>query len=373
VDYDPDPDQLYSGPLVVVLNRFSASAAEIAAAALQDYDRALIVGDISTHGKGTVQNLNPLKPFMLNTTNDPGALKITIRKFYRVSGASTQLKGVEPDIVLPDVLNVSTQIGEASLENPLAWDTIKPATYEKFNLVKPFIPELRQRSDGRLLTNQDFVYVAQDIEQFKKSQADRAVTLNERDAIKERERERLKNKARDEERDSRPLPPIKIYELTVKNSTEPGLPAPKPFFTTNYDISDGNSQTRFRYDPAFASFFGASNTVGGAAENAGAGAKPKTDVVFVYTNFFGAGYTADFSHFFRTNYPDLTDVKFVYTKSATTNYLAEHFSPLTTTNKFFKPVVSKTFGSDPMLDEAKRILEDYILLSSKGGSLTVNP
>jgi carboxyl-terminal processing protease len=87
-----------TGPLVVLLNRFSASASEIAAAALQDYGRALVVGDISTFGKGTVQNLNPLRPFVwpatASATNDPGTVKITIRKFYRVSGASTQLKGV---------------------------------------------------------------------------------------------------------------------------------------------------------------------------------------------------------------------------------------------------------------------------------------
>ena len=117
MDSDTDPSVLYDGPLVVLVNRFSASASEIAAAALQDYGRALVVGDISTFGKGTVQNLNPLRPFVwpatASATNDPGTVKITIRKFYRVSGASTQLKGVMPDIVLPDVLNYSTQFGES--------------------------------------------------------------------------------------------------------------------------------------------------------------------------------------------------------------------------------------------------------------------
>lgn len=354
VDSDPDPSQLYSGPLVVMINRFSASAAEIAAAALQDYDRAVIVGDVSTHGKGTVQNLNPLKPFMVNSTNDPGALKITIRKFYRVSGASTQLKGVSPDILLPDVLNYF-EVGESNLENALAWDTITNATYEKFNLVQPYLAELHKRSDERVATNQDFAYVQQDIEQYKKSLADRTVTLNEHEAIKEREKERLKNLARDKERDSRPLPTVTIYELNVTNAVLPGLPEPKPFFTTNYDISDNTSQSH-------------SGVHGQAADS-----RPATQVVYVFTNFFGSSYSTDFAHFFRTNYPDLTDVKFVYTNSAATNFLAEHPVPFSTTNQFFKPVVNRTFGPDPILDESKRILQDYISLLSKSGNLTAIP
>jgi carboxyl-terminal processing protease len=123
VDSDTDSSVLYAGPLVVLVNRLSASASEIAAAALQDYGRALVVGDISTFGKGTVQNLNPLRPFVWPTTasatNDPGTVKITIRKFYRVSGASTQLKGV-PDIVLPDRVELFNAIWrKSSLENPL--------------------------------------------------------------------------------------------------------------------------------------------------------------------------------------------------------------------------------------------------------------
>src|SRR5208282_639852 len=100
----------------------------------------LIVGDVSTHGKGTVQNLNSLTnlvPIAELATNDPGELKITISKFYRVSGASTQLKGVMPDIVLPSVWNYATNIGESALENPLPWDTIRGAQYQKLNLVEP--------------------------------------------------------------------------------------------------------------------------------------------------------------------------------------------------------------------------------------------
>jgi len=227
VDADPDPTQLYDGPLVVMINRFSASASEIAAAALQDYGRALVVGDISTHGKGTVQSLNPLKPYMLsadkNGQTDPGNLKITIRKFYRVSGASTQLKGVEPDLVLPDVLNYSTQIGESALDNPLPWDTIQPASYEKYNLVRPYLVTLKAHSDARIATNQDFLYVKQDIDQFVKMQADQTASINEHDSLKERERNFLQGKAREAERTARKPDGAKVYEITVKNATLPGL------------------------------------------------------------------------------------------------------------------------------------------------------
>ena len=223
VDAAPEGMQIYDGPLAVMINRFSASASEIVAAALQDYGRAVIVGDSSTHGKGTVQNLNPLKPFMLGSTNDPGTIKITIRKFYRVSGASTQLKGVEPDIVLPDVLNYSTQIGEAALDYPLPWDTIRPANYDPLNLIQPFLTTLKTRSSDRIATNRDFLYVQQDIAQFKKLQADKTATLNERAAIKERERVALQNKAREAERNARPAAALKIYEITVKNANAPGL------------------------------------------------------------------------------------------------------------------------------------------------------
>ncbi len=230
VDEDTDSSVLYNGPLVVLVNRFSASASEIAAAALQDYGRALVVGDISTFGKGTVQNLNPLRPFVWPTTasatNDPGTVKITIRKFYRVSGASTQLKGVMSDLVLPDVLNYSTQLGESSLDNPLPWDTIPTANYSKLNLVQPYLDELLQRSSGRVATNQDFIYTRQDIDQFQKMQADKTASLNERERLKERQEADARQKARDQERAARKAPDVKIYELTVENAGEPGLPPP---------------------------------------------------------------------------------------------------------------------------------------------------
>ena len=236
VDATPDASVLYDGPLAVMINRFSASAAEIAAAALQDYGRAIIVGDTSTHGKGTVQNLNSLKNIMPNTTSDPGTLKITIRKFYRVNGESTQLKGVVPDIILPDLPNFSTDIGETSLENPLPWDTIAGAKYDKLNLVEPYLAALRQNSNTRIATNQDFIYVNQDIEEFKKLQADRTVALNEQAMLKEHKKSADQKNARDAERAVRPLPDEIIYTNTVETAGLPGLPPPLSLTATNENL-----------------------------------------------------------------------------------------------------------------------------------------
>jgi carboxyl-terminal processing protease len=348
MDSVPGPMQLYDGPLVVMINRFSASASEIAAAALQDYGRALIVGDVSTHGKGTVQNINPLRPFVrpatATATNDPGQIKITIRKFYRISGASTQLKGVEPDIVLPSVLNYSTQIGETSLENPLPWDTIQPVNYEKLNLVRPYLPLLRAADEARIATNQEFSYVQQDIAQFQKSQADKTAPLNERDAIKEHQRVATQNHTREQEREHRPLPDETVYELTVKNSTEPGLPEPKPFFTTNYNF----------------------NSVAYAVDKF----KASSPLVLVDTNFY-TDYLPGFTDYFQTNYANLADAKFVFTNFPDTNIFAKIINPLTGTNQIVKPVVTKTYSPDPALEETERILVDYISLLSKNGAITV--
>ncbi len=247
VDADTDSSVLYAGPLAVLINRFSASAAEIAAAALQDYGRAIIVGDTSTHGKGTVQNLNPLKSFFSSATNDPGTVKITIRKFYRVSGASTQLKGVVPDIILPDVLNYSEQIGETSLENPLPWDTIATTNipdfkYDKLDLVAPYLNALSRDSDARIATNRDFNYTLQDIEQFKKLQADKTASLNEREQIKERQANQARQKARDQERDARPPSDLTIYDITVKDAGLPGLPPPT-WVTNTVATADSTTAT----------------------------------------------------------------------------------------------------------------------------------
>ncbi|HVV01878.1 MAG TPA: carboxy terminal-processing peptidase, partial [Verrucomicrobiae bacterium] len=177
---DTDPGVAWDGPMIVLTSRFSASASEILAGALQDYGRALIVGDSSTHGKGTVQNVTQLRPFMQVRasllTNDPGDLKLTIKKFYRASGESTQLKGVVPDIILPSVVSVSKDFGETALDNPLPWDTIPSAKFDKLNYVAPYVGELRTLSERRQNTDKDFAYIRQDIQLYEKLQAEKTVS-----------------------------------------------------------------------------------------------------------------------------------------------------------------------------------------------------
>lgn len=228
VDKDTDSSVVYDGPLVVLTSRFSASASEIVAGALQDYGRAIIVGDSSTHGKGTVQTVQSLRPLMRMSESDPepGALKFTIRKFYRASGASTQLKGVLPDIVLPSRLSFSKDIGESALENPMPWDVINGAQYERLDLVQPYLSELMSRSNDRVATNQDFVYIREDIEEYRKAQADKSISLNEKQRLKEKEEIDARQKARDKELRARKETEDKVYEITLKQVDLPGLPPP---------------------------------------------------------------------------------------------------------------------------------------------------
>ena len=220
---------MYDGPLVVLTSRFSASASEILAGALQDYGRALIVGDSSTHGKGTVQSLIQLQP-MLNvvlpqSTNEPGALKITVRKFYRASGESTQVRGVVPDIVLPSVNNYA-EVGEASLDDALEWDAVPSASYDRENRIAPVLDHLRDRSNDRLATDPDFEYVREDITLYREYLADKSVSLNLDARRLEKERNEARMELRKKERSARPASEEKVYKITLKEVGLPGLPEP---------------------------------------------------------------------------------------------------------------------------------------------------
>ncbi|MDB6021941.1 MAG: Carboxyl-terminal protease, partial [Pedosphaera sp.] len=223
VDRDDDPRVQYDGPLVVLTSRFSASASEIVAGALQDYGRGLVVGGASTHGKGTVQSMSPLATYLwvnnVAFTNAPaslGALKVTTNKFYRVSGSSTQLKGVVPDVVLPFTYDYM-ESEEAREENAMKWDEIKSADYEKLNRVQPYLPEIEKRSASRVAASKDFGYVREDIELVKKAMADKSVSLNERQRLKESAEAEARKKVRDAELKSRKPSDVKIYDLTLKN------------------------------------------------------------------------------------------------------------------------------------------------------------
>ncbi len=243
-DNDTDPSVLYDGPLMVLTSRFSASASEILAGALQDYGRALVVGDKSTHGKGTVQSLIQLSPYLRQFEGvpkvNPGAIKVTIRKFYRANGESTQLKGVTPDLVLPSVNNV-LEVGESSLENPLPWDTIPSADFEKLNLVSPFLSDLKTRMEKRVAASREYDFVREDIDKYKKSQEEKAVSLNEAKRRKEKKEAEERSKARKKELALRTEPVEKIYEITLKLAEQPGLPA--PLAKTNLVTSVSGSKT----------------------------------------------------------------------------------------------------------------------------------
>src|SRR5210317_1106349 len=149
---DEDPGIVWEGPLVVLVNEFSASASEILAAALQDYKRAIIVGSKQTFGKGTVQNVVDLNRMITGGTyGDLGALKITTDKFYRINGGSTQLEGVKSDIVFPDRY-AYVEMGEKDQDNPLAWDRITPANYKPYSSMNNYKYSL-ERSKKRLEEN----------------------------------------------------------------------------------------------------------------------------------------------------------------------------------------------------------------------------
>jgi carboxyl-terminal processing protease len=228
VGADHDAAVLWDGPLVLLTSRFSASASEILAGALQDYGRAVLVGDSSTFGKGTVQSVLPLASIMdqngLPHAYDPGALKVTIRKFYRPSGASTQLRGVASDIVLPSASDLS-EISESSLKDPLPWDTIAAPRFEPVNQVKPYLATLREKSARRVAADKAFALLVEDVARLKKTVGSRSVSLNEAQRRQELEQAKAREQAR--ERDSKlRAPGPTSYEITVKAAGEPGLPPP---------------------------------------------------------------------------------------------------------------------------------------------------
>ena len=210
---DEDPSTIYNGPLVVLVSQLSASAAEITAAALQDYQRAVIVGDQSTHGKGTVQTLMELNRFK-GTPEQSGMLKYTIQKFYRIAGGTTQKHGVTPDIILPSIYDYM-ELGEANLPRSLEPDSIDPASFEKVNHVPSNLPELSKISQERIAMDKDFQYVLDDIERYKEIKQRKTISLNEEDRSVEKQEEEDRNKRRRKERLARRFPGLKIHRITM--------------------------------------------------------------------------------------------------------------------------------------------------------------
>jgi carboxyl-terminal processing protease len=171
----------YDGPLVVLINRLSASASEIFAGAIQDYQRGIIVGDRS-FGKGTVQTLIPLTE---------GQLKITESKFYRISGDSTQHRGVVPDVTFPSIYD-HDEIGESSLDHALNWDQINPVRHHRYNDLSTVVPRVTERFVERSAGNPDFVYLEDQVELARQTREITEIPLNEAARIALRESQEQK-------------------------------------------------------------------------------------------------------------------------------------------------------------------------------------
>lgn len=217
---DSDPSVAYDGPMVVLTNKLSASASEIFAAALQDYNRAVVVGDSSTFGKGTVQTMVDISN-IISMGSGAGALKLTIQKFYRVSGGSTQLRGVLSDVKLPSLWDQS-DIGEGSLKGPLGYDTIEPVSYDKLEK-SLFTQNLRQKSASRVATDPEFKWILEDAERIKKRIAENKISLNEGTRKAEADAEKARKEARKAERTKHPQPEEKVYSVTLANAAKPTL------------------------------------------------------------------------------------------------------------------------------------------------------
>ena len=191
---DPDPSITYEGPMAVLVNRFSASASEIFAAAIQDYKRGIIVGG-QTYGKGTVQSLIPLNQWLPKEPESVGQVKMTIQKFYRINGSSTQHKGVTPDVQMPSAFSAE-EYGESSQPSALPWDQINSTRYElSHGLNDKILTRLREKFDQRLKSDPELKQLAQELANFKKAKENTIVSLQESKRRKEREEAERKRAA----------------------------------------------------------------------------------------------------------------------------------------------------------------------------------
>ena len=214
---DPEPSIFYGGPLVVLVDRFSASASEIFAGAIQDYGRGLIIGQ-TTYGKGTVQNAHPLNYTIFGRKPDLGQLNVTIGKYYRITGESTQDRGVTPDIAMPSLIDAN-EVGESTRDRALPWDHIEPASFKIEGDLKPATAVLQKLHDERTANSADFHYLHDDIQALDAVRNQKTLSLS----IKVREAER---KHQDSERLAREnalrtahnLPPLKSLEDLKEDS-----------------------------------------------------------------------------------------------------------------------------------------------------------
>ncbi len=226
----PDSPVLYDGPMIVITNRYSASASEIFAGAMQDYGRAVIVGDSATFGKGTVQTIEPLGQIMeqlqAKTDSNPGELKYTIEKFFRPSGSSTQLNGVASDIIIPSTTSVAEEYSEKMLEYAMPWDTVPGATFDRLGTVQPLLADLKRRSTARIAKDPDFAVLQKVIDEERRVLGQKTIQLNEQVRLKEKKDQDARLAEVKKALANRPPGKDKVYKFTLKQAALPGLPAP---------------------------------------------------------------------------------------------------------------------------------------------------
>ncbi|MBN1299969.1 MAG: carboxy terminal-processing peptidase [Melioribacteraceae bacterium] len=223
VNKDPDPSIFYSGPMAVLIDRYSASASEIFSAAIQDYGRGLIIGE-QTFGKGTVQNLIDLNRMLRSGDTEFGNVKLTIAKYYRINGSSTQLKGVLPDIPYPTVTDPG-EVGEASYPSAMKWDQISTSYYDRYDNFSDYLPEILERHNNRIDKDIEFQYMLEDIREYKINKEKKRFSLRESVRKVEREEAELKRKTREEERQKRSE--LKVVKKNEVNAGESDLGDPE--------------------------------------------------------------------------------------------------------------------------------------------------
>ncbi|NNM68895.1 MAG: carboxy terminal-processing peptidase [Gallionella sp.] len=196
VNSDTDTSVAWTGPLGVLINRGSASASEIFAAAIQDYGRGVIIGATS-FGKGTVQTVADLDQIAKNDKPELGEVKLTIAQFFRINGGTTQLRGVTPDISLPSMMDTK-EFGESSYDNALPWTLIRAVSYTPEGSLASIVPALIASHDKRVSHDKDFKYLQEDIAEFNKLRQENLISLNEADRRKEREAQEAREKSREQ-------------------------------------------------------------------------------------------------------------------------------------------------------------------------------
>ncbi len=223
INSDPDPAIFYDGPMAVLLNRRSASASEIFSAAIQDYGRGLVIGE-QTFGKGTVQNLFDLNRVIRFGDNKLGNVKLTIAKYYRINGSSTQKRGVIPDITYPSPVEPA-EYGESSYPTSLKWDQIETSYYEAYDNLADYLPALLKNHKQRIAGDIEFQFLMEDIEEMKSKKEKKSFSLNKDVRKAERDEAERKKKLREEERQKKAN--LKMVKKSEVNKDETTLDDPQ--------------------------------------------------------------------------------------------------------------------------------------------------